>query len=166
MDLPYETLNEWLSYDPETGDLTWKQKPARQIAAGAKAGCKARLYYVVRVLGVLMPAHCVACILSGIDLSDRNVDHVDGDGFNNRLVNLRPCTHFENMHNTRPHKDNQYSKWKGVSFDPKATVMKWYARIYVNGKSIWLGSFADEREAAEAYLFAALEYQGDFARGA
>jgi hypothetical protein len=165
MDLSFEVLNEWLSYDPETGDLFWKKKPARQIAAGAKAGCKcAQGYVLVRVLGTLIRAHRAACILSGINIDGVDVDHVDGNGLNNRLANLRPCSHSQNMHNAPSHKDNLYSKWKGVSFDPKAKVMKWYARLYVNGKSLWLGSFKDEREAAEAYIFAALEHHGEFAR--
>lgn len=166
MDITYEKLSEWLRYEPATGDIFWLKKPAKQIASGAKAGCDSGHYRVVRIEGRLVPVHRVACILSRLDITDKHVDHINGNGKDNRLSNLRPCTRYENMHNTLPHSDNAYSEWKGVSFDPKAKARKWYARIYVNGKSIWLGSFESEREAAEAYLFAALEHQGDFARAA
>ncbi len=33
-----EKVREYIHYDPETGILTWKKKPAKNIEAGTRAG--------------------------------------------------------------------------------------------------------------------------------
>jgi len=51
---------------------------------------------------------------------------------------------------------NSTSKFKGVSKDTKNT--KWIAQISVEGKSIFLGRFNTEKEAATAYNQAVYQY--------
>jgi hypothetical protein len=53
--------------------------------------------------------------------------------------------------------------WKGVM---RSTVnpSRFIARIRVGSKRLHLGTFKSVEEAAEAYMFAALEHHGDFAR--
>ena len=98
------------------------------------------------------------------------VDHVDGDGLNNQRSNLRFCTRAENSRNKRKYK-NGSSKYPGVTAHlPKNQnyTKRWFARIQVNKKSIFLGSFPytpqGEVLANEAYRSAAKKYFGDFAR--
>lgn len=160
-----DIAREYLSYDPETGEFRWIKRPSNRVKVGDVAGCKERKhgYILIRLNATLFRAHRLACLMSGVDIKGLDVDHADGNPSNNKLSNLRPCTKSQNMGNMMPHKDNQYSKWKGVSWS--GANKNWYARIYHNGKSRWLGSFGDEREAAEAYLLAALDLQGEFARG-
>lgn len=158
-----EVAREYLSYDPETGHFIWLKRASNRIKVGDKAGClSVQGYVVIRLFGTLVRASRLACAFQGLDLEGKHVDHVNGDTTDNRLENLRVCTRHENMHNLKPHTDNAYSKWKGVSWN--TNNKKWYSRIYVNGKSKFLGYFDDEREAAEEYLFAALKLHGDFAR--
>lgn len=159
-----EEAKEYLRYEPDTGNFIWLKKASKKTIVGSIAGCKEKRfgYVVIRLNGRLFRAHRLACALSGINIDGLHVDHIDGNPSNNRLENLRPCTRSQNMKNLKPHKDNKYSAWKGVSWSPANN--NWYARIFVDGKSRWLGSFSDEREAAEAYLFAALDLQGDYAR--
>ncbi len=54
------------------------------------------------------------------------------------------------------------SQYKGVTWD-KAR-QKWRAQIRINGKSICIGRFAVEEDAAEAYNAAAFEAWGEFSR--
>lgn len=88
------------------------------------------------------------------------VDHIDGDGLNNRrLTNLRCCTDSENQHNM--HARWGKSRYKGVYYHRQAG--KWHARISVNKKRISLGYYHDEVLAAIAYDEAARKMFGDFA---
>lgn len=52
-------------------------------------------------------------------------------------------------------------RYKGASWDK--TYSKWQGRIYVNHKSVFLGYFLKEVDAALAYDRAAVRYFGDFA---
>lgn len=87
------------------------------------------------------------------------VDHIDGNGLNNRKCNLRICTQQQNMQNRRPLARS--SAFKGVSFYTQTG--KWHAEITLDGKKIYIGSYDDEIEAARAYDRKAIELFGEFA---
>lgn len=89
------------------------------------------------------------------------VDHINGDGLDNRLANLRLVTPIQNCWNRRFRNKNCASKYTGVTWEKRAK--KWRAGIYQNGKKIFLGLFSDEVQAAKAYDAAALKYRGEFA---
>jgi len=88
-------------------------------------------------------------------------DHVSGDGLDNRWCNLRLCTHKENGRNRRK-QANCSSQYKGVTWCSRNE--KWQASIKVDGHQYYLGRFAEEKTAAQAYNIAALERFGEFAR--
>ena len=99
-------------------------------------------------------------INSGVNIE---VDHIDGDGLNNQKLNLRVCTHIQNMQNGII-KVNNKSGYKGVSW--YKNYGKWLSRIVVNKKKVFLGyfEFEDVIDAALAYDTAARKYFGEFAR--
>jgi hypothetical protein len=88
------------------------------------------------------------------------VDHINGNKSDNRKENLRVCTSFENSMNRKGNK-RLFSKYKGVSFNRK--TLKWTAKISIDRKSISLGTFVNETDAAKAYNEAAFKYAGEFA---
>ena len=88
------------------------------------------------------------------------VDHIDGDGLNNRRENLRMATHFENARNQKKPKNNT-SGFKGVT---KAKHNKWMARINYNGRSVFLGLYTTAEEAHFAYSEASRKLHGLFGR--
>jgi len=92
------------------------------------------------------------------------VDHIDGDGLNNRRSNLRLCTHQQNSWN-RKWSGKKTSKFIGVS-KSKLSAMRpspWQASIVLSGKQKYLGRHKTEEAAARAYDIAALEFFGEFA---
>lgn len=91
----------------------------------------------------------------------QQVDHINGNGLDNRLVNLRICTHQQNQCNSGLQKNNT-SGYKGVHW--RKDCSKWYCCIYLNGKPIYLGRFECKIEAAKVYNEAAVKYYGEFAR--
>ncbi len=90
-------------------------------------------------------------------------DHRDGDGLNNRRLNLRTATQLQNMMN-RKGKRGGTSKFKGVWADPNPRNRKlWRSAIRLNGRLKYLGRFATEEEAGAAYATAAKHHFGEFA---
>lgn len=91
------------------------------------------------------------------------VDHINGNGLDNRRANLRLATNAENTRNQRRNRRNT-SGYKGVTWH-KATG-KWRAQIQVNGRRKHLGCFDRSVEAYSAYCEAALRFHGEHARTA
>lgn len=91
------------------------------------------------------------------------VDHIDGDGLNNRRANLRPATKSQNQANGRhllkPHKTS--SPYRGVYFEKARR--RWRAAINSGGRTRSLGVFPTAEDAAVAYNVAALDAFGEFA---
>lgn len=88
------------------------------------------------------------------------VDHKNHDRLDNRKENLRPCTNSQNLANQSIRSDNT-SGYKGVYLD--STNKKWTAKITINGKRIFLGSYYDKHHAAARYNREAKRLFGEFA---
>lgn len=98
------------------------------------------------------------------DPQNMHVDHINGNTLDNRKCNLRICTNLENRRNRKKQKNATTSQYKGVSFARHLITKTWTAAIKVNYKSINLGYFLTELEAAHAYDEAAKKHFGEFAR--
>lgn len=90
------------------------------------------------------------------------VDHRSGDTLDNRRDNLRICTNRQNVCNSKKYSSGSTSRFKGVT--RKGDTGRWRAHIYANYKTIYLGTFTDEAEAARSYDNAARSLFGEFAR--
>ena len=75
------------------------------------------------------------------------IDHINGNKLDNRKINLRLVTNSQNQHNQL-----------NVRGYYKSSLNRWNASIYVNRKSIYLGSYNTEAGARAAYLEAKQKY--------
>lgn len=89
------------------------------------------------------------------------VDHINGNGLDNRRCNLRIASPSENQQNRQTKKLGTHSRFKGVTWHRNA--QKWQAGIKKEGRSIHLGLFEAEVDAAIAYNHAAIQMFGEFA---
>lgn len=86
-----------------------------------------------------------------------HVDHINGDGLDNRRCNLRLATASENCVNRVAHNPTGF---RGVR---KSGKNRWSALIQWQGRQRNLGSFSCSEEAAAAYDRAAVSLHGAFA---
>lgn len=87
------------------------------------------------------------------------IDHINGNGLDNRRDNLRLATTSQNTQNKKIGANNT-SGYKGVDHRSR----KWRARIWLHGQEYHLGYFDSDIAAAHAYNKAAERLHGEFAR--
>jgi len=88
------------------------------------------------------------------------VDHINGNGLDNRRSNIRLSTYSHNSANMKKYEGT--SKYKGVSW--MKNKKSWLAQINSKGKHWYLGRFKNEEDAAIVYNVAAQLVFGKFAR--
>jgi len=94
IDMPAETVSEWLSYAPDTGFFYWKKKPARNVRAGDRAGtfkanrAKNKKYLYIRLANYELTGARVAWVLHYGVWPEGNVLYRDGDTTNLKIDNL------------------------------------------------------------------------------
>lgn len=121
-----------------------------------------RTYYsqaTVKGVGGKKTTVKMARVILGLNDPSIHVDHINGDGLDNRRSNLRHATQIENARNRAVSVHNQ-SGFKGVCVHGR----KWQAQIRFLGHKLNLGTFATPQEAARAYDAKARELFGEFAR--
>lgn len=151
---PLEWLREHFEYDAKTGKLTWKKPQFRSKAkVGAEVGIErsngsGKRYRCFFIRGKVFQVHRVIWAMANYEVPEGyEIDHIDGDGLNNRIDNLRCVTRSDNFKNRR-RATNNTSGIVGVR--KRKGENKWTAQIKVQGKSIHLGTFASEGAAAAA----------------
>ena len=149
-----ETVRDLLSYDPTTGDLVWKKK-ASQMMPGSRAGWQQGKYHQVQLFKTTYWAHRIIWLIVTGEWPERYIDHINGDGSDNRWSNLRAATAAQNAHNSVAGKLNR-SGCRGVHWHSGAK--KWRVQI----KRRHLGYFTEIADAQKAYRSAALIERGEF----
>lgn len=143
-------------YCDKTGDLTRLQTRCGRALSGSKVRSpNSQGYYRVYVDGERYFAHRVIFLMV-YGYLPKQVDHINQDKTDNRIDNLRPATHAQNMFN-RPIFKNNTTGRQGVDFKDG----KYRARIQVDGKSEYIGKFNCLEEASSAYEKRRIELQGD-----
>lgn len=148
-----QRLDDLLTYDAETGVLTWRERKwidnrgrNKAFRFGGKVAGHPRSdgKVVVGVDGRLHLAHRLIWMMVHGEKPDC-VDHINGDCGDNRLCNLRNGTQADNNRNVARRSDNA-SGQAGVNYD--ATRRTW--RVTLQGRAI--GSFKSKSDAIACRL--------------
>lgn len=159
-EIDVQYLDECFIYDPDTGDLTWKERPAEHfpsesVCRGANTRCAGKLagtfdkrgYRQVHVNRKLIFAHRIIWAMTHRRWPKRQIDHINGRPGDNRLCNLRVVTNQENQRN-RKLPDNNSTGAVGVTVHTQTGA--YVARIKVDRKTHHLGAFETFSEACAA----------------
>lgn len=139
-------LKEYLSYDSNNGQMKWIKHSGPMGSIGSIAGKKNNDRYArVQLKGKNMLAHRVAWALHYGTWPSDQIDHINGDMFDNRISNLRCVTAYQNMRNLSVHR---LGKLWGASF----TRGKWHAQFRYKNVSYFIGVFDTDKEAHAACL--------------
>jgi len=140
-----ERLKQLLHYNPETGVFT-RIESNRKDRLGKQPGSRNTKGHVqIRLDGTLYVAHRLAWLYMTGKFPTNQIDHIDGDKTNNKIVNLREATNKQNQENV-PLQVNNTSGYRGVSFNKP--TRKFRAYVCHNRQQITLGFFKTAEEAA------------------
>ena len=161
MTLSADDVRSILDYNQETGIFTWKIRARSTRPVGSVAGCFRKQHgdIVIGIKGKIYLAHRLAWLWVHGSWPNHDIDHINGNSFDNRIANLRLASNAQNQANRRRNKGKRVPK--GVRATPNG---KFQARISVSKRQIHLGTFVTEQAAADAYMRAAKQHYGNFAR--
>jgi len=157
-------LKEILHYDPETGIFTWKERPSSMFnmdrickswnsrysktAAGTIQECYTGKKYIdIRIFSKHNYAHRLAYLYMIGEYPENQIDHINGNGLDNRWKNIRPVTAAENNKNMRLGVRNT-SGVLGVTWCK--AYDKWRVQIRANGVTTHVGYFDNIDDAISA----------------
>jgi len=163
-----------LEYDIDTGIFVWRRRSESHFKStragrtwntrysGSKAGTlrksarRVTPYSAIMLNGKSHYAHRLAWLYVFGVMPEKQLDHIDGNGLNNAISNLRIVTQSENSRNSRRSSKNTTGV-TGVYYDQSSD--KWMAFIGIGGKSSKkLGRFSSFEDAVMARSDAEKKY--------
>lgn len=141
-DLTRDLVLKFVIYEKERGLLYWKDRgdlsSKKAFATDNGAGYKQGSFFGLRI-----KAHTIVWLIETGELPKESIDHINGDGSDNKFENLRDVAQSINCKNNRKRTDNT-SGYVGVSFHKK--TRKWRAHVGFE----YVGLFNTIEEAAAA----------------
>lgn len=161
-DLTKERLDSLVRYDNESGVFSWLVSTNGRIKVGQQALSRHkthRTFYVrINIDGFRHYAHRLAWLhyYGEFPPEGMTVDHIDCDGMNNRIDNLRLLSYKDNCRNKRENAANK-SGVNGVCFNRFRGMWNAYINIDVS-KQNDLGHYGNIFDAACARKSAEIEH--------
>ena len=151
-EITLKELRKMFIYNPETGDLIYRDPPRKKKIyfpnADGKAGyANSKGYKHVSIRGKVYSVHRLIWYIYYGKKPNKDIDHINRDPSDNRIINLRLVTKQQNCLNRSVSK-NSVSGVIGVSWNKQRN--KWQAGITINKKHILLGIFLNFEDAVKA----------------
>jgi hypothetical protein len=159
--LDAKTLREVLAYDAATGVFRWLKTRGGRKSGSVAGNWRTDGYIMIAINGYDYLAHRLAWLYVHGEWPETEVDHKNLVRDDNRIDNLRPSSHSQNVTNVGKRVNNS-SGYKGVSWHKGSK--KWVSRISFNKKTIELGYYNDPVVAFSAYKDASQNLHKEFSR--
>lgn len=180
-------LHQVFRYEPETGKLFRRTDRPREhykneagynrflkCYSGKEAGAKKYgkktgdpLHVYVRLDEDRHMAHRIIWVMFYGEIpTDKMIDHINGDPFDNRIENLRLASSYQNQWNAK----TQYRRKldglpKGVHMvQSRKLGIRYVAKTRFRGVDVTIGRFSTPEEASEAYKKRVAELRGEYNR--
>ena len=164
-DITQEMVREWFDYDPETGEFTrllrYDSYGKLQSIREPVVGKNNRGYFWCGVYGKTCLVHRLIWLWVTGKHPSGEIDHENGIRTDNRWINLRDVSPFENSRNQGVRKDCS-SGVRGVTYDARKGCRgkpKWIARISHKGVRYVLGNFDNFEDAVKARKQAEIDFK-------
>ena len=144
-----EYLAELFRYNPKTGLLLYRSNGKE--AGSAVFNRIGTWYRRVIVDGMIIYTHRVAWLLATGSWPEKQIDHINGNGLDNRFSNLRDVTEEINRHNFHRRQPTMKALPVGVGHTKGRYHGAYSAKIRDGGRQVYLGRFDSAKEASEAY---------------
>jgi hypothetical protein len=154
------TLRKHYHYDPETGVFTRKTSAGCRKAGSISGTTRVSRYFVLKVEKTKIYAHRAAWALTHGRWPKDEIDHVNNDGLDNRLCNLREASRSQNQGNAKRRSDNT-SGVKNVSWLKRGNCF--IVRVQKDGRRP-SRRFKTLEEAAQFLEEFREEHHGEFAK--
>ena len=153
---------ESLSYEHETGWLTWVKKASDKTAVGSRAGWQRSPngYRQVGFMGETIYEHRLVWLIVTGAFPEFQIDHRNGIKDDNRFANLRAASSTQNLANIGAKRDNT-SGAKNVHWCN--TRKRWIVKVKRSGRTHYVGAYVDYAVAVAAAAASRLQVHGDFA---
>lgn len=159
-----ETLHHWFFVNYETGELFWKNPRGPRTKAGDKVYYQPSAYPRIRLQNnykehSFLVHRVIWKMYYGKDLGQQELDHIDGNKWNNAISNLRIATPSQNSHNRKHAKGIKRNSWYK---DKPCSAGGWETHITIDGKRTYMGMSKCPVLARMKYLDLKSEIAGPF----
>lgn len=163
-----ERLRYLFTYDDQTGVFTRRVDLNNRWRSGTVAGSECGPgYWRIIIDGQGYLAHRLAWkYFFGTD-PGVYIDHINGNGLDNRIVNLREADPSQNIANSRKRTyrgGTTIFPFKGVCVAKQKQGIAYTAQISFRGKRYFIGNFKTPEEARAAYIAKQSDLHGQYSR--
>lgn len=141
-------LKKKLNYNPKTGIFKWRYTVTSRAIKDSEAGWHTERGYIrITINKHRYPAHRLAWLYVFNEFPQGEIDHINHNKGDNRIINLRVVTRQENSKNL-PMMSNNTSGHTGVYWNNN--YKKWVAELTLAGKKVFNKAFKQIENAIVA----------------
>lgn len=146
--MTFDEANRIIVYDEVTGALAWRAPCGNRLPGQSIGTPDTHGHLRFKHAGRSYAVHRVCWLIVFGEWPREQIDHINGDRTDNRIINLRQVSARRNSENQRRAHCNNRLGVLGV----RKVRNRFHARITVNGAPLFLGVFESEADAAAAYV--------------